>query len=115
MNFGEKIKYRRQELGLSQTDIAKKIGTTKQNVSLWENNKLRKRMSIFKVEELARVLKVTPMSLITDGAPLDEKNYINPTKLNSFDNELVNLVLNLNAEEKIILYNQLIEMAGRNQ
>lgn len=25
MNFGEKIKYRRQELGLSQTDIAKKI------------------------------------------------------------------------------------------
>lgn len=38
MNFGEKIFKLRKEKGLSQEDLADKLGTTRQAISKWENN-----------------------------------------------------------------------------
>lgn len=39
MNFSEKIKTQRKKLGLTQSDIAKKLFVTRQTVSSWENGK----------------------------------------------------------------------------
>jgi DNA-binding transcriptional regulator YiaG len=36
---GEEIKALRMSLGLTQSELAEKIGTTKHRVSDWENNK----------------------------------------------------------------------------
>ena len=38
MNLGEKILKLRKERGLSQEDLAEKLGTTRQAISKWENN-----------------------------------------------------------------------------
>ena len=39
-NLGEILKEQREKLGLSQSMVAKKIGTSHQNVSRWESGKI---------------------------------------------------------------------------
>ena len=39
MKFGEQIKERRQELDLTQAEVAEKLFVTRQAVSNWEHNK----------------------------------------------------------------------------
>lgn len=39
MEIGNTIRSLRKELGLTQTDLALKLGTTQDTVSLWELNK----------------------------------------------------------------------------
>lgn len=38
MTKGDRIKARREELGLTQTDLAEAISSTKQNIYKYENN-----------------------------------------------------------------------------
>ena len=37
MNVGDRIKLRRKEIGMSQTDLANEVGSTKQNIYKYEN------------------------------------------------------------------------------
>ena len=37
MNIGSKIKQLREENGITQTELAERIGTTKQNIYKYEN------------------------------------------------------------------------------
>ena len=37
-NYGNEFKYHRQNAKLSQTDLAKLIKTSQQNISRWESN-----------------------------------------------------------------------------
>lgn len=39
-NYGEELKQRREEYGISQTELAKKIGTSHQNINRWEKGVL---------------------------------------------------------------------------
>ncbi len=39
-NFCEMLKEQREKLGLSQSMVAKKIGTSHQNISRWESGKI---------------------------------------------------------------------------
>lgn len=40
MNYGKNLKYQREQYGLSMMELAKKIDTSHQNISRWENNKV---------------------------------------------------------------------------
>lgn len=37
LKYGEALKYHREAAGISQLELSKKIGTSHQNISRWEN------------------------------------------------------------------------------
>ncbi len=39
-NYGEALKYQREISGLSQTELARNVGTSQQNIGRWENNEV---------------------------------------------------------------------------
>jgi len=40
LNYGKEFKYHRENARLSQEQLAEVIGTSQQNISRWENNKV---------------------------------------------------------------------------
>lgn len=39
-NYGESLKYHRERLGMSQNELAQKIGTSHQNINRWERGEV---------------------------------------------------------------------------
>ena len=64
MTKGDRIKARREELGLTQTDLAEAISSTKQNIYKYENN-IISNIPSDKVEAIAEVLKISPAYLLS--------------------------------------------------
>ena len=62
--IGGRIKERRNNLGLSQEELAEKLFTSKQMISVYENNKTELKVQV--VKELAVALDITSSYLI-DG------------------------------------------------
>ena len=54
--YGEKIKAKRKAMGLSQEDLAEKLGVTRQAVSKWEMDRAQPTMT--NLRELARIFSV---------------------------------------------------------
>ena len=73
MTVGQRIKFRREEKGLSQLDLAKKVGyETKGSISMIESGK--RDISLDKVREIAKALDVTPHWLMGwSDSPLEIK------------------------------------------
>lgn len=65
MTFSELIKSRRQELGLTQVDVARAVGVKKSTILRWErgeiNNPRRDRIA-----RLALILQLPPMALVSE-------------------------------------------------
>lgn len=40
INYGENLRYQREEKGISQRELAFKIGTSSQNISRWERGEV---------------------------------------------------------------------------
>ena len=40
MNYGENFRYLREQLGLSQLELSKQIGTSHQNIGRWERGEV---------------------------------------------------------------------------
>lgn len=59
MTKGERIKLRREEMGLSQTDVAKSLGVTKQTIYKYEKDIITNIPSDV-LEDLSRVLNCPP-------------------------------------------------------
>ncbi len=59
MTKGERIKARRRELGMTQTDLATALGTTKQNIYKYETGVITNIPSD-KIEAMAKALQTTP-------------------------------------------------------
>ena len=78
---GAKVRMRRLELGLSQTDLANGIGVTFQQVQKYENG--ANRLGASRLLQVAGVLKVEP-SFFFDDAP--------GSKSRSSDKELADVV-----------------------
>ena len=57
MTRGQRIKFRREQLNISQTDLAKRINVSKQTLYKYENDIITNIPSD-KIEELAKVLDV---------------------------------------------------------
>ena len=63
MSLGERIRKRRQDLELTQNDLAKALGFTPQHISAIEKNK--RKLSLASLVEFAKELGVTTDFLLT--------------------------------------------------
>ena len=63
MNVGDRIKLRRKEIGMSQTDLASEVGSTKQNIYKYENGIITNIPSD-KIEAISAALCTTPAYLM---------------------------------------------------
>lgn len=63
MNVGDRIKLRRKKIGMSQTDLANKVGSTKQNIYKYENGIITNIPSD-KIEAISAALCTTPAYLM---------------------------------------------------
>jgi len=60
--FGENLKRIREEKGVSQRELARKISISIPNISRWENGKAYPQ--VIWVYRIAEVLKITPEELV---------------------------------------------------
>lgn len=65
MTFGEKIKARRQSLGLTLQQVGERCGVGKSTICKWENGRIAD-MGISNINGLARALEVPPAWLVDD-------------------------------------------------
>lgn len=72
MTIGDRIKYKRKELGLSVDDVAKKLGKNRATIYRYESDDIEN-LPITILEPLAKVLQTTPAELM--GWTLNEINY----------------------------------------
>lgn len=63
MKIGDRIKHRREELGIAQTTLAERIGTSKQNLYKYENGIIAN-IPADKIEAIAKELHTTPAYLM---------------------------------------------------
>ena len=63
MKIGDRIKSLRNALNISQTELANRVGTTKQNIYKYENGIITNIPSD-KVEQIAMILETTPAHLM---------------------------------------------------
>ena len=63
MSLGERIARRRRELGMNQTELARKASVSRQAVSQWENGSIRDIKSQH-IATLAKVLRCDPRWLM---------------------------------------------------
>ena len=116
MGIGSKIKKIREEKGLTQTELAERIGTTKQNIYKYENGIITNIPSD-KIELLAKVFEVSPAFLMGweedwDKAAAEfEKESQNDAKM------LMNYLSKLfdDAESVRIAYELIISLARLNR
>lgn len=99
MTIGEKIRKRRQELGLSVDDIADKLGKNRATVYRYESDSIRN-LPISVLYPLAEILRTTPGDLMifdsqdeaTDATDADYREEVILGLLNYFDESYVKLV-----------------------
>lgn len=68
MTVGEKIKCKRKELHLTQTELGERLGVQKNAVSKWECGRVEDIPSS-KIRAMAELFGVTPSWLIDDDSP----------------------------------------------
>ncbi|MBE6656610.1 MAG: helix-turn-helix transcriptional regulator [Ruminococcaceae bacterium] len=82
-NVAEKIRYFRDKLGLTQTDLAKRLGISRSAVNAWEMS--LSSPSLANVVELSQIFHVSVDTLLSEG----DRVYIDATDLSSEERELV--------------------------
>lgn len=65
MNVGIIIKNRREQLKLSQQEVADFVGVSKSIISRWENGEVRN-MGIDKIKKICKALSLDPLTLINN-------------------------------------------------
>ena len=81
MKFGEQIKERRQELDLTQAEVAEKLFVTRQAVSNWEHNKTYPDLNM--LVRISNVYQISRDSLLREDQKL--KDYLEQGRaMNSF-------------------------------
>ncbi|MBR2480928.1 MAG: helix-turn-helix transcriptional regulator [Clostridia bacterium] len=64
MNIAQNIKQMRKEMGLTQKELAERVGVTQQCVSDWENGKIEPTISY--VAKMSKIFETTIDSLVFD-------------------------------------------------
>lgn len=107
MKANEVMKFRRQELGLTQKEVAARVGVTEATVSRWESGDI-KNMKRENIATLARVLDIPP-AVLMDWETFDTeeaerrkivKEFIDYLNVASFENIKITLDLLKRLEER---------------
>lgn len=93
MTIGDRIKRRREEIAMTQTDLAGKIKVSKQTLYKYENNIITNIPSD-KIEGISAALEVSPAYLM--GWEISKK-------------ETANLLADLAMEKRLLLYMEKIQ------
>lgn len=104
MDMKLRIREYREELGLTQSELAKSVGTLQRNVSNWENGVNEPDCAT--LVKLAELFKISLDELF--GREQTDEGY----KLRGIDRQLVNVVLGLNETQKYALLQFLRETGG---
>ena len=81
--IAEKIRYFRDKLGLTQTDLAKRLGISRSAVNAWEMS--LSSPSLANIVEMSRIFHTTVDSLIG----MDDRLLVDVTPLSNEERELV--------------------------
>ena len=112
MNFGETICALRKGLGLTQDEVAKRIGVKKNTISNYENNVSKPQYE--QLVKLCNLFKRNPNILMSSDlvdidmelnlSPVDQTILDKYKALTPHDKEIVDNIFNMNPEEPIIIY-----------
>ncbi|MBA4700320.1 MAG: helix-turn-helix domain-containing protein [Ruminococcus sp.] len=95
LTFGEKIKDARKLKGLTQKQLAEKVGAKHNSISDWENDKNKPDPDT--IELLCGVLEITPNYLLTstsnDFTPIEKSLIKKFRSLDTFGQETLNIIL----------------------
>ena len=101
MTIGQRIKKERQQLNLSQDEVAKYIGSTKQAIYKYENE-IVTNIPIDKVAKMAELFGTTPAFLM--GWTIENKNSPSEESLNEGEKMLLDLFRRVPEDkQKIVL------------
>lgn len=106
MSLGENIRKYRKNIGLTQVELAKKMGVIQSNVHRWENNLVTP--SLDTIKKLAKILNISVDGLLFSAQ--DKK------KLRITDKELLERVKdieNLNDEDRRALIHLIDAFKGK--
>ena len=96
MNVGEKIKYQRKRLGLTQTELGDMIGVKKSAVAKWEKGVVTN-LKKTTIAKLADIFEVKPSYFIMDDeiifSQCETKKRLIPNNINSYWNDVTDLLL----------------------
>ena len=104
MKTGLAIARRREELGLSQVDLAKAVGVSKASVCRWESGDISN-MKRDKIQNLADALHISPIDLLdeeTEGF-VHEKTPLEPLALKASKSEWIYILERMSDENLIKL------------
>ncbi len=100
MTLGDKIRFHRKRLGMTQTELGARLGVQVNAVSKWECGRVES-IPTSKIKELAKIFGVAPSYLIDDGQPADS------SELSELDSQIMALVKSLSEEHKRVILAQL--------
>lgn len=99
-----RIREFREELGLTQSGLAKQVGTLQRNVSNWENG--------VNEPDCATLLKLAELFKISLDELFGREQVGEAYKLHGIDRQLIDVILQLNETQKYALLQFLREAAG---
>lgn len=86
--FNERLRTLRKSRGISQVDLAKNLGVTKQSISNWENDNIQP--SIEMLVKIALFFNVTSDYLLS----IDDRKFIEVSGLSDTTIEHIKLIIN---------------------
>lgn len=101
------IKKARIEAGLTQDELAAKLGTTRQNISLYENGKTEPKLSMW--QKLAEILDVSPFYLQGADASTELNRVAKAFNISSIDTKEAEQYAN---ENDINISDAILEMTA---
>lgn len=99
MTIGQRVKLRREELGLSQEELAKRIGY-KSKTSI---NKIEldfRNLTQSKIKAIADALDTTPSYIMGWDEEAEEAKRLPPSEEDSLNAEIIKLFMGLTADQK---------------
>jgi transcriptional regulator with XRE-family HTH domain len=68
MDVGDRLREAREHLGMTQAELAAKLGVHVATVTLWENRKNRRKVATKYIQKIAKVLNIRVSELLGEGA-----------------------------------------------
>lgn len=99
MTIGQRIKIRREELNMSQDDLAKKVGyKSRSSINKIELDLYSLKQS--KIKAIADALETTPSYIMGWDEEAEEAKKAAPSEVDSLNAEIIKLFMGLTADQK---------------
>ena len=114
MEVGDRVREAREKLGMTQSELAAKLGVSAITVTLWENEKNRRQVGGKYLRKIAEIFGIR-MSELLGEAEADAKASTRPTALvttNLAETQLLRLFRLMPEKLQLVQLAQIVESAG---